>query len=101
MFEIQTVKIFGIVLVINKIIRFFSQVFEHSKYGIEKVREQSTFAVSISSLDFVSFVFLFLDHTWYITVFIFLFSLDLVSSKLYLLERKKFQVNARQVVDWG
>lgn len=69
MLEIQTVKVFGKVLVINKIIMCFSQVFEHSKYGVEKVREQSTFAVNISAQDFMSFVFLFLDHTWYITVY--------------------------------
>ena len=61
--EIQTVKVFGIVLVINKMILCFSQVFEHFKYGIAKVREQAAFALHISSQDFMSFVFIFLDHT--------------------------------------
>ena len=57
--EIQTVKVLGIVLVINKMILCFSQVFEHFKYGIAKVREQAGFTLCISSQDFMSLVFIF------------------------------------------
>lgn len=60
--EIQIVMFLGIVLVIHKFIMYFSQVSERSKWGIEEVRK-SSFAVTISSQDFVSFVFLFLVHT--------------------------------------
>lgn len=93
MLEIQEVKVLGIVLVINKIIICFAQVFEHFKYGIANVREQSAFALRISSEDFMSFVFLFLDHAWYMTVLIFLQGLDHTSSKLYFLEGKRLQSN--------
>lgn len=70
---------------------YFSQVSECSKWGIEEVRK-SSFAVTISSQDFVSFVFLFLDHTD-ASVFICLLDLDHVTSKPYLLESKKLQLN--------
>lgn len=51
--------------------------------------------MSINSQDSMSFVFLFLDRSWYITVFIFLFTLDVVSTKSYFLERKKLELTAR------
>lgn len=70
-----------------------SHIFKHSKYGIEKVREQSTFAKSIIYQDFTRFAFLFLYYTWYIAVFLFLLGLDHVSLKPYLLEGKRLQLN--------
>lgn len=70
-----------------------SHIFEHSKYGTEKVREQSTFAKSIISQNFMSFVFIFLDYTWYITALLFLLGLDHVSLKPYLLEGNRLQWN--------
>lgn len=89
----QRVKVLGIVLIINKMIICFSQVSHPSKYAIEKVREQSPFATSIISQDFMSFVFLFLDRMSHITVFIFLLGLNHVFSKSYLLELKRSQLN--------
>lgn len=66
----QRVKVLGIVLIINKIIICFSQVSHHSKYAIEKVREQSPFAKSIISQDFMSFVFfIFRLHVAYHCVY--------------------------------
>lgn len=42
MLAIQTVKVFGVVLVINKISYASPKSLEHSIYGIEKVPERST-----------------------------------------------------------
>lgn len=39
----------------------------------------------------MSFVYLFLDHIWYITVLIILFGLDQVSSEPYLPEGKNYK----------
>lgn len=59
MLEIQTVKVSGIVLLINKMILCFSQVFEHFKYGTAKVREQAGFYFVHQFPRFYDFVFIF------------------------------------------